>query len=93
MAINQDLLAKLESRLGLSRGRIYQKIQDIELSKHVSGHVASLMLAAQNGIPYGRYATAEDRGEIRAASSGQAASHTSTASPTAARASPRHLKR
>jgi predicted nucleotide-binding protein len=68
MAINQDLFGKLRSRLELSRARVYKLIQDIELSSHVSPHVASLMLAGQNGIPYGKYATAEDRVEIRSAS-------------------------
>src|SRR5215831_4938005 len=70
MAINQELFAKLKKKLGVSQARVYKRIQDIVLSRHVSNHVASLKLAAENGIAYGKYATPDDRTELRAAFGG-----------------------
>lgn len=79
MAINQQLLKKIQTKLGIGRTRVYVLIQDIAITHHVSNHVASLKLAADKGIPYSRYATADDRAELRAVSSG----HTAAPHPVA----------
>jgi predicted nucleotide-binding protein len=72
MAINQQLLKKIQTKLRIGRTRVYVLIQDIALTYHVSNHVASLKLAADHGIAYSRYANADDRAELRATSGGHA---------------------
>lgn len=70
MAINQQLFQKLETKLGIGRSRLYARIQEIALAHHVSNHVAALKLAADLRISYSRYASEEDRAELRATNTG-----------------------
>lgn len=72
MAIDQELLEKIRKKLGIGRARAYQRIQQIALTNHFSNHVASLQLAAESGISYGKYASAEDRAELRGSSGAHA---------------------
>lgn len=68
--INQQLFARLVSKLGVSPQRVYARIQEIANSKMLDRHHAALILAAENGIGIQRYSTPEDRAAIRGAKSG-----------------------
>jgi predicted nucleotide-binding protein len=66
MALNQVLFEKIRNKRGLSRSRLYALIQEVQLNDHVSPHVALLKLASEVGIGINRYATDDDRAELRA---------------------------
>jgi predicted nucleotide-binding protein len=66
--INGTLLAKLMKKLKIGQARVYRVIQRRSLESHVDSHVASLLVARDNGINYAPFATAEDRAEMRHAS-------------------------
>ena len=70
--IKGELLAKLIKKMKLGQARVYRIIQQRALDSHVDSHVASLLVARDNGVNYAPYATAEDRAEMRQASGGQA---------------------
>lgn len=63
--INPQLLAKLIKKMKVSQTRVYRIIQQRSLDSHVDSHVASLVVARDNGVNYQPYATAEDRVEMR----------------------------
>jgi hypothetical protein len=84
MAINQQLFQRLETKLGVGRSRLYARIQEIALAYHVSNHVAALKVAADSGISYQKYASDEDRAELRATNTGTPAL-TATPRPSAKR--------
>ena len=67
--INPALLAKLLKKMRVGQARVYRVIQQRALDSHVDSHVASLLVARDNGVNYQPYATAEDRAEMRHASS------------------------
>lgn len=48
--INGTLLAKLMEKMKIGRARTYQVIQQRSLDSHVDSHVASLLVARDNGI-------------------------------------------
>jgi len=58
--INQALLDRLQTKLGVSRGRVYALIQKISNDNRVRRHIGALLLAGDNGISIQKYATAED---------------------------------
>lgn len=65
--INQDLLARLEKKLGVTRGRIYALIDAKVRSAALPRHLAAIAVAAERGIGISRFATAEDLLSIRQA--------------------------
>lgn len=65
--ISSELLAKLQSRLGISQSRAYRLIEQKALETHLPRHQAAMALAASRGINYQKYATDEDRAAIREA--------------------------
>ena len=69
--INPQLLAKLIKKMNVGQARVYRVIQQRSLDSHVDSHVASLLVARDNGVNYQPYATAEDRVEIRPTRRGQ----------------------
>jgi predicted nucleotide-binding protein len=79
--INGTLLAKLMKKMTIGQARAYRIIQQRSLDSHVDSHVASLLVARDNGVNYAPYATAEDRAEMRQAS---ASAHSSPAPTPAA---------
>jgi predicted nucleotide-binding protein len=66
--INGILLAKLMKQMKIGRARAYRVIQQRSLDSHVDSHVASLLVARDNGVNYAPFASAEDRTEMRHAS-------------------------
>jgi predicted nucleotide-binding protein len=89
MALNQDLFARLKSKLGLSRSGLYAAVQRIQRENHVSLHVASLMLANESGVGINRFATNEDRAEMRSAGRIAAPAIAPTVAPRTSAPTPR----
>jgi predicted nucleotide-binding protein len=92
MALNQDLFSRLKAKLDLSRSGLYAALQRIQRESHVSLHVASLMLASENGVGINRYATDEDRAEMRSAGRITAPTIAAPATASAARKQPARAK-
>ncbi len=88
--INQDLLARLESKLKVGRAQVYALIQRKGLQTHLPANLAAIVLAAERGIGTTRYASAEQLSQIRQATSG--GSHSTPAAP-AFSAPPKALRR
>lgn len=65
--INQQLLERLESELGVSRAQAYRWIQQVALRTMLDRHLAALVLATENGINIHKYSTPEQRAELRGA--------------------------
>jgi predicted nucleotide-binding protein len=63
--INQALLDKLTAKLGVTRARVYARIQQIANSKMLDRHHAALVLAAENNISIQKYSSPQDRAAIR----------------------------
>lgn len=63
--ISQKLLARLETRLGLSRGRIYGLVEEKVRQAHLPRHLAAIALASERGLNISRFATADDLSTIR----------------------------
>jgi hypothetical protein len=67
--INQALINRLMSKLGLSKSRVYALIQQSANKNRVRRHIGALLVAGDNGISIQKYATAEDHAELRGISS------------------------
>jgi predicted nucleotide-binding protein len=63
--INQALLGRLATKLGVSKARVYVLIQDISAKNRVPRHLGALLLAGDNGISQQKYATTEDIADLR----------------------------
>jgi predicted nucleotide-binding protein len=63
--INQTLLAKIQTRLGVSQSRVYRVIQDKADEHGVDNHIASLLVAKGSGVGYRRFASDDDLREMR----------------------------
>jgi predicted nucleotide-binding protein len=63
--INAKLLAKLLKKMGVGQARVYRVIQQRALDSHVDSHVASLLVARDNGVNYQPYANPSDLVEMR----------------------------
>src|SRR5271163_4967218 len=63
--INQDLLSRLKTKLGVSTARMYALIQEISAKNRVPRHLGALLLAGDYGISQQKYATAEELSELR----------------------------
>ncbi len=63
--INQDLLARLDRKLGVTRARVYARIQEIANTRMLDRNAAALVLAADNGISIQKYCKPEDLAAIR----------------------------
>ena len=70
--INQQLIERLASKLGVGERRVYGLIAEKVRSTHQDRHIAALLVAAENGINYQKYSTPEQRAEMRL---GQAVPH------------------
>jgi predicted nucleotide-binding protein len=81
--IHPDLLSKITKKLAVKQARVYQIIQRRALESNVDRNVASLLVAKDNGVNYQPYASAEDRLEMRHASSGHAPLLSAPAPPAA----------
>jgi predicted nucleotide-binding protein len=63
--INQDLIGRLASKLGISDRAVYPHITKVANETMLDRHHAALVLAARRGININRYSTAAERAEIR----------------------------
>ncbi len=63
--INKDLLNRLALKLGVSKSRIYARIQEIANNNMLDNSLAALVLAAECGISIQKYSSTEDRAAIR----------------------------
>jgi len=68
MRINQELLERLEAKLGVSRGQVYRRITMRVNETKLPRHLAAIDLASSYGINISKYAEAEDLDEIRQSS-------------------------
>jgi len=63
--INQALIARLKSKLGISQSRVYALIQQSANKNRVRRHIGALLVAGDNGISIQKYASPEDHAELR----------------------------
>lgn len=63
--INQSLLERLATKLGVSRARVYVLIQQISAKNRVQRHLGALLLAGENNISFQKYATKQDLADLR----------------------------
>jgi predicted nucleotide-binding protein len=63
--INQSLLDKIGTLLGLSNSRVYGLIQQKASETALDRNLAALLIAAERRMPYHKYSTAEERAQIR----------------------------
>jgi predicted nucleotide-binding protein len=63
--INQDLIGRLASKLGISDRAVYPHITKVANETMLDRHHAALVLAARRGININKYSTAAERAEIR----------------------------
>lgn len=85
-AINSDLIEKLETKLGVSKRRIYARIQTIVRRQFLERDLAALVLANEVGIGIHRYSSPGQRAALRTGAppeqkSGDFPSVTDTAAP------------
>lgn len=66
--INQQLLARLQDKLGISKRRAYELIDAKVRSAHLPRHLAAIAVAAERGINISRFASEEDLAAIRQSS-------------------------
>ncbi len=63
--INPQLIGRLKSTLGVNGARVYQVIADKASDTLLDRHLAALVVASENGINVQKYATTEERAQIR----------------------------
>lgn len=66
--INQRVIERLMSKLGVSKSRVYDLIKTSANKNRVRRHIAALLVAGENGISIQRYASADDLNELRGVS-------------------------
>jgi hypothetical protein len=59
--INQLLLERLESELGVGKAQVYSRIQQVVRRTMLDRHLAALVLAVESGINIHKYSTPEQR--------------------------------
>ena len=64
-SINQALLERLATKLGVGKPRIYALIQKLSAKNRVPRHLGALLLAGDNDISLQKYASAQDLAELR----------------------------
>ncbi len=63
--INSQLLAALQKKLGVRQAQIYVLIRKVSGEHRVPRHLAALILAADNGLSFQKYATKDELSELR----------------------------
>jgi len=63
--INQDLLAAIIKKSGLSRARVYSVIEEKVRSAHLPRQIAAIAVAAEKGINIAKFASPEELSELR----------------------------
>jgi predicted nucleotide-binding protein len=102
MTVDPRLMEHLENRTGFSQRHLRRLISDTANSRHVSRHVAALLVASENNVNYQRFASEDDLAAMRAVSSAsalpaavtpQSRRNTGSIRPKALRASPVRVTR
>lgn len=70
--INQELLGRIKSKLGISQSRAYALIDEKVRSLALPRNLAAIALAAERGINISRFASREELAEIRSAGASSA---------------------
>ncbi len=65
--IKQDLVQRLQSKLGVSRRQIYRLVEHKVRQTHLERHLAAILVASENGINLSKYASRDDLAAIRGA--------------------------
>lgn len=65
--ISRALLARLQSKLGLSRRRVYSLVEEKVRQTHLPRQLAAIALASERGINISPFATSDDLAAIRQA--------------------------
>jgi predicted nucleotide-binding protein len=63
--INQDLIERIASKLGITTKVVYPHIQKVVAETMLERHLAALVLAGRLGININRYSSPQERNEIR----------------------------
>jgi predicted nucleotide-binding protein len=63
--INQQLLARLQTKTGLGLSRVYSLIDAKVRSAHLPRHLAAIAVAAERGVNISKFASAEDLSAMR----------------------------
>jgi predicted nucleotide-binding protein len=63
--INQALLDRLSSKLGVNKARVYALIQQVSAENRVGRRLGALLLAGKNHISVDKYATEQDLADMR----------------------------
>lgn len=63
--INQALLERLATKLGVTKARVYALIQEISAKNRVPRHLGALLLAGDSNISIQKYATEQDLVDLR----------------------------
>ena len=79
--INQDLIERLQAKLGVGQNAVYTRIQRIMSDTALERHLAALVLGMRSDVNINKYSTPAERAEIRGALAAVASS-SSTARPT-----------
>jgi predicted nucleotide-binding protein len=90
--INQDLLERLRTKLGVGQSRIYALIDEKVRIAHLPRPLAAIALASERGINISKFASAEDLAIIRHAGI-SAAPASAFSTPTGANAEVKSRKR
>jgi predicted nucleotide-binding protein len=73
--INQQLLERLQSKLGVTRSRIYSRIDEVARELTLDRHLAALVFAQRANVNIHRYSTEAERAEIRSSLGGKTHNH------------------
>jgi len=65
--INQDLIDRLQAKLGVGQNAVYTRIQRIMNDTALERHLAALVLGMRSDVNINKYSTPEERAEIRGA--------------------------
>jgi predicted nucleotide-binding protein len=68
--INQDLLNRLATKLGVKKARVYARIEEVAHRTFLDRSLAALVFASENGVNIHKYSTAAERNEIRSSLNG-----------------------
>lgn len=92
--INQQLLERLQNKLGLGRSRIYALIDEKVRTAHLPRPLAAIAVAAEHGVNISKFASPEDLSAIRQSAINSApAPVVLQANATSARASSRRTEK
>jgi predicted nucleotide-binding protein len=92
--INQQLLERLKTKLGVGTPRIYQIVADKASQSRLDRHLAALIVASENSINVHKFSTPEERAQIRGSpSTGAPIATQSSADGTPAEPAKRPVRR